>query len=244
MSKIILRIPGTWPRRVDIIEAVARSGTGYLFADDRLYNTRTMQTFSTLVGEYNPQMEEAFRLFSTGNIDDATLSAIGQHTHSLYFVSHADSPDDARAAMRAADALLTSGGIAVLVESSGVVHTAPAWHALFARTDSTALYEAFVSPLVALKERSYYTCGMHNMGRRDAVISASIYSRDAYAIMQDFLSRTIDAESEIPLGSAFPATDQHSAYKVSAHEPCTTYPSENVYYNPHGMWRLEAQTTQ
>lgn len=145
-SRIILRIPGPWPTRVDIIEAVARSGTGYLFADDLLYNTRTLQTFTTLVGEYNPQMEGAFRMLSTGSIDEQTLSAIGKHTHSLYLVTHAESPNDARTAVRAADALLTAGGIAILVESSGIVHTASAWHSFLARSDSAALYEAFVSP--------------------------------------------------------------------------------------------------
>ncbi|MGA7733037.1 MAG: hypothetical protein WCD37_17400 [Chloroflexia bacterium] len=243
-AKIILRIPGPWPERIDIITSVARSRTGYLFADDLVYNTRTLQTFPTLVGGFLPEMEVAFTSFSTGNIDEQTLEAIRKHVHSLYFTTPAYTPHDARAAMRAADALLISGGIAILVESSGVVHTAPQWHALYTRsdTDNSALYEAFVSRMFDRPNRTYYTCGMHNMGKRDAILTGNLIAVNAPALVRHFLLHTLATEDEIEPAHTFSATDDHPAYKVTP-EPCATFPAGNVYHNPHGMWRLETLPT-
>lgn len=236
--QIILRIPGLWAARINILLDISRSKTGYLFADDFLLNTRTSQRFSVLVEEHNPNIEAAFRELSSNNIDNPTLAAIGKNTHCLYFTTPAFAPDDARAAMRACDALLTAGGIAVLVESSGKVHTSQAWHELQSRADSTGLYDAFVTQMLDGPNRTYYTLGMHNLGKRDAILTGDLLATKAPTLIRDFMLHTISTEDDPTSGRTFPAKDDVPAFKIS-HEACTTFPPGNVYHNPYGMWRIE-----
>ncbi len=85
---------------------------------------------------------------------------------------------------------------------------------------------------------TYYSCGMHNLGYRDALVKGKLSANQAAAILQSFLLYTLIEKPTIKDGHTFSESATAPHYRLQS-MGCTTYPKGHSFFNPYGMWRLE-----
>ena len=218
------------------MQSVAASGDGMILAGDRLFDPSSALAVRVEVVEHDPDLRDAFahagRLFGSRDLD-----AIAAHRHVVYLAGEGGSVEAGREMMAFADALIHAGGLAVKVETSGVAHRADDWLHQSARRDTHAgaLFIAYVA-LVAGRE-SVYSCGMHNLGLPDAVLSAGLPTQQAGQLLKDFLMYLLHEQPALADHHTFSVTGDAARFAL-AHEPCRTFAPDDLYYNPFGMWRL------
>ena len=142
--------------------------------------------------------------------------------------------------MRAACGLLKAGGIAVKVESSGVAHSAETWREM---TDSQFLPNLHRAFVVSVGDKEgCFSCGMHNLGLRDAVVAPDDADPGYAAQLMYRLQLYELLESpDLRHGHTFSLDAESPRFRLLA-EDCTTYPSGDPFHNPYGMWRLTRLT--
>jgi hypothetical protein len=133
--------------------------------------------------------------------------------------------------------LLQAGGFAVKVETAGIAHSARDWLAQAQRraTHAGALYIAYVA--LVSKADMVYSCGMHNMGFADALVSTPQSAAQAANLLRGFLMGVLH-EQPVLLSGQSTVGDGYSGIYQLTHEACLTYPPDDPFYNPFGVWRL------
>jgi hypothetical protein len=101
--------------------------------------------------------------------------------------------------------------------------------------DITALYDAYV--VLTRSDDVVYSCGMHNLGFRDAVISIKNSFEEAVNQLQTFLLYLLHENPSLKDGTIFSTSSQAPHYRLKG-EKCSFYPPGDLLYNPFGMWRL------
>lgn len=235
LPKVVVGIPGRWPGRSDIVTSIASNSGGYLFAGAVLMHIESQWSCSLEIYDHDPAMRHAFEVASAGTIPEAELTAIAQHTHTLYLVANGGSFETGRELMRAAKALLDCGGIAVKIESTGVAHSAERWIELTDNELPHAVMWAFVTYIGDSGE--YYSCGMHNLGFRDVVVTADIEPDDAASLIDQFLQYIVFEELTILDNQTFALDKNAPRYQVTK-SPCTMFPPDDLFHNPYGVWEL------
>lgn len=171
-----------------------------------------------------------------GALSAADLDNIERHTHTVYLIGDGGSFENARTLMRAAQALLRCGGLAVKVESAGLAHTAEHWNQL---TDDdwlpVAPLRAFVTYVGERDE--FYSCGMHNLGFRDAVLTARVPPAIAASTLSTFLGYIALEDPTIHDGETFSVDADAPRYGVTRSEQ-TAWAADDPFHNPYGVWRL------
>jgi hypothetical protein len=219
------------------MQAVAASDTGIIFAGSSLLNSATGHVFEVEQVEYDPQMQQAFTLAGRKSLTQADLAAVGAHRTTLYVLGSDGSLEAAREMLDVGTSLLKAGGIAVKVETAGVAHSAKDWWTYCGRKDTHvgSLYLAYV--VVVRGRGSYYSCGMHNLGLPDAIVTADLTPNEALQLLQGFLLYVLHERPQIQDGHTFSTAANAPDYGLS-HEPCETFPPDDLFHNPFGMWRL------
>ena len=234
--RIIVGVPGTWPSRTALVQAVAGESGGYLFAGRVLMNTATKESWELEVYEQDPNLARAFALAGRGSVTEADLDAVAAHTCTAYLIGEGGSVEAAQRMMEAACGLLRAGGVAVKVESAGKAHSRRDWTMLTERRESRALYDAYVTLIGG--DGGGYSCGMQNLGLPDAAVNAALSDQDGARLLQAFLLYTLLEQPDLRSGHTFGLNPQAPSYRLSL-EPCRTYERENPFFNPYGMWHLE-----
>jgi hypothetical protein len=234
-DKIVLGVPGTWKSRTEIVTAIASKSQGFIFAGAILMELATKESFALEIHEHSPRLREAFELAGGDRFEAADLDAIASHTFTLYLLGDGGSLDAARKMMKAACGLVRAGGLAVKVETAGVAHTASGWTELAETDDPWSLYRAYVA-LVG-EGGTFYSCGMHNLGFRDAIVSANIGPEEAGELLETFLLYLLMESPVLKDGETFSLEPDAPRYRLAS-ESCTTYPVDDLFHNPFGMWRL------
>ena len=235
LPKIIVGIPGTWTDRSAIVEAIAKQSDGYLFAGMTLMNIQTKWSCTIEVYDNDPRLRKAFEVAGDEQFDKQLLDQIDGHTHTIYLVTDGGSPENARAVARAANALLDCGGLAVKVESAGIAHTPVRWRELTELEPSFAMLYAFVT--YAGDHGSYYSCGMHNIGHRDAVVTGELPPREATDLLFAFNKYIAIENVVIADGETFGTDAQSPRFRVNKTD-CTEFSADNLFYNPYGVYSL------
>jgi hypothetical protein len=240
--KIVLGIPGLWQTRSDFVEAIARDGIargskGFIFAGRILMNVASGTSWELELRPHTPRLVEAFTIANRGSIDEATIRAIAKHTFTAYIIGPGGSLDAARSIMSAAVGVLHAGGLAVKVESAGVAHSSEQWKALTTTADAEALYYAYVTMVGQEDNRTFYSCGMHNLGLRDAIITGNLTAYEAGSLLNTFLLYSLIEQPQLVTGHTFSVDAQSPRYRLST-EACTIYPEDRLFNNPFGLWRL------
>src|SRR5262245_4194634 len=179
MSKppqIVIGVPGRWTDRKDITTSIASKSGGYLFAGMLMTRIGTKDVFTLEIYDHDPRLKDAFAIAGRGRLTEHDLKAIASHTFTLYLVGEGGSSEAAQKVLHAAHALLKSGGLAVKVESSGTAHRAEQWADFCAHDLLGMLLEAYVTYVGS--DGVYYSCGMQNLGLRDAIVEADIPPSD------------------------------------------------------------------
>jgi hypothetical protein len=234
--KIIIGIPGAWPSRKDIVTSIALKSEGYLFAGMILMETASKEAFTLEVDDHDPRMRQAFECAGYGRFSKADLSAIASHSHTLYLLEPGGSLDAARAMMRAACGLLRVGGLAVKVESAGVAHLAESWFRMADNPFVLNLYQAYVALVGGAG--GCFSCGMHNLGFRDAIVGPDDATTEyASQLLNQFHLYALLENPVLESGHTFSLDAEAPRFRLRA-ETCSTYPPDDPFHNPFGMWRL------
>ena len=229
----VLCIPGTWSNRSELITRIARDSGGYLFAGRVLMHAETKQSFEVQVEACDEHLVKAFRAAGRHWITAEDLAQIQAHTFVLYLLALGGSRQRAEDLMAAADALLRAGGLAVKVESSGLAHSAAAWHDMTKKRHLSTAHTAYG---VYITGEQVYSCGMHNLGYRDAIVDASA-AEDPVELLRTFTWYQFTENPTMLPGHTFSVAEEAPVYRL-VEEQCTMYESGSLFTNPYGMWRL------
>jgi hypothetical protein len=166
------------------------------------------------------------------------LSMLESHTFVLYLVADGGSRSQAEAAMAAAAGLLRAGGFAVKVESAGLAHSRDTWLRFVEQRHLFTAHQAFV---VYVTGTQVYSCGMHNLGCRDAVVARE-QAEDPVELLRCFTQYVFAEQPAIKAGETFSVGPDAPVYRLRE-EPCTLYGDDELFTNPFGLWRLVREST-
>jgi DNA-binding response OmpR family regulator len=180
---IVLCIPGPWQSQADLVQAIARGGSGYLFAGQVLMNMETRQTCELEFQAQDDRMQAAFRAAGPHWVGTPEMQRIADHSAVVYLVADGGVAMTAEALMQAAAAVLEAGGLGVKVESSGVAHAPADWLELCAALHLFSAHRAYV---LYVTGPQVYSCGMHNLGLRDAIVDNDGDTAGAVELLRAF----------------------------------------------------------
>lgn len=229
---IVIGIPVQSKNQEALVKAI-NGIDGYSYAGMALLHEQTQDSFGIEIYEKDKNMRQAFEQLSMGRLTEEQLEAIDKHTFTIYLIGKGGTVEDARKMLETSQALLSIGGLGVKVETTGKAFSTEVWNKIGQVPEDTRLYDAFVMKLHADGD-VYYTCGMQNMGLKDAIVGAvdqqtAIYALDAFCLYQ------ILEQPHIRPGESFsPASDMPS-FQITEEED-QRYPKEDIYYNKYGLW--------
>lgn len=233
--QIILGIPGVWRTRSDTVQAIAAEAAPYIFVGITLMNTDTKHMCEMEIYEHDPSLRGAFAAAGKHSLTEDDLDAIAAHTLTPYLIGTGGSVEAAIAMLDAGYAILRAGGLAVKVETSGIAHSASDWRSFAERDDDVAVFRAFVT--FVRNGDDYYSCGMHTLGHRDAIVRGNGNAAASAALLQTFLFYVLHEHPTLKAGETF-SVDAHSQYYRLIEAPSDMYPPDHPFTNPFGMWRL------
>ncbi|MBW4697285.1 MAG: DUF4261 domain-containing protein [Aphanocapsa lilacina HA4352-LM1] len=233
--EIVLGIPGPWPDTDQIGRAIIGSSERLFFAGAVLIDTQSDLIVELEVVEHDPDLRRAFELSANSCHSEALLGAIEAHTFTLYLVGPGGSVDAAQKMMDVAGEVCKAGGLAVKVESSGLSHSAEGWRELIGKKGVLALFEGYVT--LVRGDDLFYSCGMHNLGARDASVPGSLPPDEAAVALQGFAQYLLLEDPKLESGGTFSPGPEYPTYRLEA-EPCTVFAEGDLLFNPFGWWRL------
>ena len=234
-SEIVLCVPGKWRDRTELVTAVAQSSDGYLFAGMLIMHIATREAAKLVVREHDERLRIVFARAGRHWATAKDLENIEAHSCVLYLLIKGGSLDNARRAMDFGNGLLKAGGMAVHIETAGVTHSPAEWLKMSERKTAWDLLRAFV--VVATGEETTYSCGMHNFGLRDAVVTSKLSSDEAAQLVNRFILYVLEESPTLNENEMFSVSKDAPRYRLSA-EPCTKFAPNSPFHNPCGMWRL------
>lgn len=238
MSQIIVGVPGPWPERKDLTEALVRAHGGrYLFAGLVFMDTETQRSCRLDWVGPDERMRLAFELAGQGRIPEAELDAIEAHESTVYLLFDDPGYETVRTAAGFIRALLQAGGLGGKVENSGVAHPRERWMEKGASEDPFDIYALFVQ-LVGGDE-IVYSCGMHNFGLPDAAIPAEAMElEDAAYLVNVFNLYQIAENPSLDDGATFSTDEDAPRFRLSRAPYPDDYDPGEPLYNPHGLWLI------
>lgn len=229
----IIGIPGRWKNKSEIVTEIASKSDGYIFVGDLLLNNNEKELYRLEIYEYDQDLPKSFMY--AGNFTDDQLKNIGEHNSTIYLIAKSGNLNSISSINKAVCGLLKAGGLAVKVESSGVAHTSDEWFQLAYSGKPEDVVNAYVTILEDGK--TYYSCGMHNLGYRDAIITTASPSENAGYLISAFLSHVLSTNTELKQDEIFILSPNSPKYLLEQEE-CKTYEEDDLFFNPFGYWRL------
>lgn len=238
----IVRVPGPWASAAEAAEALAgleaADGPRFAVADDEIIELVTAGVLGWHWEPGAPHWRRAFEIAARGTIDPKLAVGVGQAAgHVVLIDQQGGTLERARQVMIFADALLRAGGLAVMVESAGVAHSAADWRGLTQHAhDAAALVEAFVC-MVGDPSQGWFTCGMHNLGQPDAVVPAALAPEQAADLLDSFVLYLVCEEPALEGGEGFAPHEDGPAWALE-HQACDHLEVGSALFNPLGLWAL------
>lgn len=231
---VTLRVPGRW---ADFESFAAALPEGVEVDDEHLYLPAPEGgRFELRATEADEEFPRVFIESCTTELSDRERQDIEGYTANVLLAGPGGSVEAARRLMNAAAAVIQAGGFGVFCDSSGTAHGAEQWLALVADEERGA-YWAFVATTGTDDE--IYTTGMHVLGLRDGIMTRSGDDRRDWTVLNNFLGFTFQGDEPVADGDLLGEEETGPEFRV-AKEPCETFPVGTPFYNPYGMWRLEA----
>jgi hypothetical protein len=230
----VICIPGEWKSRQELVERVAGESGGYLFLGMLLMEMETRHTFELQFEDADPRMPSAFNAAGPHWRESEEMARIAGHSSVVYLIGHGGSRTNAESLMAAAAGLLKAGGLGVKIESTGLAHSPGAWQQL---VDTRHLFSAYRAYVVCVTgDDDVHSCGMHNLGLRDAIVDASV-DDDALELIRGFTHYVYAESPVIQDGQTFALSQDAPAYRIHEDEG-VRYDEGSLFNNPYGSWRL------
>lgn len=239
IPKTVLCIPGKWKDRSEIITSIAKSNLNeFIFAGMAMLNMKTNKGFELQIEEYDKNVKESFRIAGLVNrVEEEFIEEIGDHKFVIYLIGETGNLKDAKEISEAAKAILKAGGIGIKVETTGKAFTKKQWIELLTNFEEGNLYEMFVLDAISDGNGTVYTCGMHNLGYKDAIVHGEEF-QDAVELLSIFGYYQITDKPEIKAGQTFGTSIDSSVFEI-LEENNQPNKGDELYENSFGMWRLK-----
>lgn len=236
--KLVLCIPGPWTSREDLAREIAASVPEYRFADGVLRDTLTGFACELVLQDADPDLEDDFRAAGPHWANTEAMADVGEHASVAYLAGPGGSRQEAEGMMLAGAALVDAGGLGVKVDSTGIAHGPAYWIDLCEQLDSLTAHRALV---VFLTGREVYSCGMHNFGLPEAIVSpVGGDRREAADLLRAFTHYLFAHAPLLEDGHTFSVSEGTPVYRVRAVE-AIDYGPASLFNNPYGAWRLEPE---
>jgi hypothetical protein len=236
LPETVLCIPGPWADRSELIERIVRGSHGYIFAGRILMNAQTSDTCELQHEARDDRMLSAFLTAGPHWRNTSEMASIKYHSSVVYLVGHGGSQKNVEALFLAARALLDAGGLGVKIESTGLAHSPAGWRTI---CDELHLFSAHRACVLYLTGPEVYSCGMHNLGMKDAIVE-NFDGPDAVELVRTFTWYMYSEAPVIRSGQTFSVSATAPVYRVLA-DPGIQYEDGSLFANPYGFWRLEPQ---
>jgi hypothetical protein len=238
-SLISICIPINLKNRQELAAALQeRYGTEYVFMGRILQSTITQKSCGIDITQRDRQgnLGEDFQLAGQDKLDLSTIEQINYCPLVIYLTSETTGFNACREIAEFTQVLLQIGGVAVMVESAGIVHDQARWLADYNSQDVFEIYSLFV----ALIEGSdyYYSCGMHNFGKADVAISLTEDLGLAIYVMNVFNYYRLTESPILQAGHTFQPDIECPRYQIEwmiDRENAT----DSSLHNPYGRWCLQ-----
>ena len=181
------------------------------------------------------KLADDFELTAQDRLDVVTRQQIDRCQQIIYLISEETGYDACLQIAQLAGILLTIGGVAIKVESTGIAHTRQKWLAKYSSEDAFEIYSLFVQLIEG--EYYYYSCGMHNFGKADVAISLSEDPGLAIYAMNVFNYYRLTESPILQDGHTFQPDIGCPRYQIQWIEDCEETPDLSSY-NPYGRWFL------
>lgn len=234
----VICIPGNW---VDwnafILGIVATSAGEYLAGGNLLMNVKNNKHFTVEFCGWDGGMQDAFRAAGlVTQVSEEFLAEIGRHQHVIYISGATGNLQDAMHLAFAAEAVLRAGGTGVKVESAGKAFEKKQWQGLLQDFEPANLYELYVVDSITTPDDTVYSCGMHNLGYRDTIVSGMPF-QEAVGLIRIFGYYQLIDKPAISAGQTFQPMPEAPLYQIMD-EPIQPASGFGLFENPYGIWRL------
>ncbi|MGE7885270.1 DUF4261 domain-containing protein [Bacillus sp. NPDC094077] len=234
--QIIIGIPGLWKSRTELVQEVVSNSGGYILAGNIINHMDKDISFEIDVYDYDPSLGEAFLYASGGRFDQEWIHKLEEHTHTVYVIANVGDIQSIKEVIDVGMALLNAGGIALKIETVGVVYSKEEWKELADNKEEFPIYSHVVT-LVG-EEDGYYSCGMQAFALPDVIVHTSMNPEEVANLLNDFNLYNLVEKPKLKDGDTISFTENSPMYKVSYCEDYR-YEQDDLFYNPCGLWKLE-----
>ena len=230
----ILCIPGYWD---DTVEILHKTNGKLMVVGGVLMDIKNQRHYEIELCEFDSRMRESFKVAGmvTG-VSNEFLNQIETHTSVIYIIGETGSFEGAKYISQVASALLNAGGIGVKVESTGKAFEKDKWLFFSEEGEDASMYELFVLDSLMMKDGTTYSCGMHNIGLKDTIIS-NLEFEEAQKLVRIFNYYQVIDKPVIANNQTF-RTDINSPFYRIKEDFNQPYKVDSLFANPYGMWRL------
>lgn len=175
-----------------------------------------------------------FNIAGQDKINATTLQKINHH-RVIYLISTNTGYDACLQIARFAQVLLEIGGIAIKVESAGIVHEKDKWLANYDSDDVFDIYSLFVALIQG--DDYYYSCGMHNFGKADVALDLNEDIGLAIYVMNVFNYYRLTESPILQDGHTFQPDIASPTYQIKW-IPDDQCEMDSPLFNSYGRWYL------
>ena len=236
--ELVICIPGKWTDRNDFLrQVITYEPKGrYMFAGMVLADIEAKDHVPLEFCPEDLHIPQAFSIAGQGQIPADVLAQLDEHTAVVYLHFPLDLPEQRERILKYTQLVQRLGGIAVKLESSGIAHSWERWFALL----SGSPFDVYCAGVVLIGDESYYySCGMHNFGLPECEAPRAIPIDAAADLMNRFNFWQITERPKLASGHTFSLTSSAPHFRLSLEED-SRHAKKELFYNPHGIWRLNA----
>jgi hypothetical protein len=187
--------------------------------------------------DHNPMMHRAFSY--AGGVTGYSakeLAKIADHKQVAYISGETGNLEQAKHLADAAAVVLHAGGLGVKIETAGKAFEKEQWLQQLEDFEPSKLYPLFVIDSIVDNDGTVYSCGMHNLGLPDTIVSGEDF-QEAVSLIQLFHYYQLIDKPVISAGQTFGAAEDAPVYRILEEEEQPNKGDE-FFENPYGMWRL------
>jgi hypothetical protein len=185
VAKSILCIPGNWNDFEKFHESlIVSSGAGYMVIGGMLISGERQRHYTIEFCERDEKMKASFAVAgSVTRVTEEFLDEIDRHTYVIYIVGETGNMEEAEHIAHAGNAILKAGGTGIKIESAGKAFEKDMWMGALEGFEPHRLYEMFVLDSIIDEDGTLYSCGMHNLGLKDTIVSGEEF-QDASELIE------------------------------------------------------------
>lgn len=243
-TETILCIPGNWSDRESFITSIFEANINeYIAVGLLLFDQKNNLSYEIDLCEHDTQMRESFKWAGMANrIPEEFLDEISQHKYVAYLIGETGNFEKAKFLAEAGKAVLKAGGIGIKIETTGKAFTKEHWLKLLDNFEYSNLYEMFVIDSITNGDQQTYSCGMHNLGLRDAIVYNEEFQA-AVNLISIFNYYQIIDKPEIKNNQTFSVAVDAPVYVITE-ERNQPNKGDEYFENKYGMWKLEKKASR